>query len=40
MVIKKGSKGDEVKQIQLALGLKVDGVFGIKTENSVKNFQK
>ena len=40
MVFKKGSRGDEVKQIQLALGLKVDGIFGVKTENAVKKFQK
>ena len=40
MAIKKGSKGNEVKQIQLALGLKVDGVFGTQTENAVKIFQK
>jgi hypothetical protein len=40
MVIKKGSRGYEVKQIQLALGLKADGVFGIKTENAVIKFQK
>lgn len=40
MVYKKGSRGDEVKQIQLALGLKADGIFGIKTENAVIKFQK
>ena len=40
MVFKKGSRGDEVKQIQFALGLKADGVFGIKTENAVIKFQK
>lgn len=40
MVFKKGSRGDEVKQIQLALGLKADGIFGIKTENAVIKFQK
>ena len=40
MVYKKGSRGDEVKQIQLALGLKADGIFGIQTENAVKKFQK
>ena len=40
MDLKKGSCGDEVKQIQLALGLTVDGIFGIKTENAVKKFQK
>ena len=40
MVYKKGSRGDKVKQIQLALGLKSDGIFGIQTENAVKKFQK
>ena len=40
MVLKKGSYGDEVKQIQFALGLNEDGVFGIETENAVKKFQK
>ena len=40
MVYKKGSRGDEVKQIQLALGLKADGIFGVQTENAVKKFQK
>ena len=40
MIFKKGSRGDEVKQIQLALCLKVDGIFGDKTETAVKKFQK
>ena len=40
MVFKKGSRGNEVKQIQLALGLKVDGIFGSKTESAVIKFQK
>lgn len=40
MVLKKGSRGDAVKQIQLALGLQADGIFGTQTENAVKNFQK
>ena len=40
MVFKIGYCGDEVKQIQLALGLKADGVFGKKTENAVIEFQK
>jgi hypothetical protein len=40
MVLKKGSRGDEVKQIQVALGLKADGIFGTKTENAVIKFQK
>ncbi len=40
MVYKKGSRGDEVKQIQIALGLKADGIFGSQTETAVKKFQK
>ena len=40
MVLKKGSRGDEVKQIQFALGIKADGIFGDQTENAVKKFQK
>ena len=40
MVFKIGYCGDEVKQIQLALGLKADGVFGKKTEDAVIEFQK
>lgn len=40
MVFKNGSIGDKVKQIQLALGLEADGIFGIKTENAVIEFQK
>lgn len=39
-VYKKGSTGEVVKQIQNALGLKVDGVFGRATEAAVKKFQK
>ena len=38
--IKLGSKGESVKQLQGILGLTVDGNFGPKTENAVKNFQK
>ena len=40
MVLKKGSRGDKVKQIQIALGLKADGIFGLNTENAVIKFQK
>ena len=40
MVYKKGSRGDKVKQIQLALGLNADGIFGSKTESAVIKFQK
>ncbi len=43
--IKKGSKGADVKTLQQALNkygynLNVDGVFGAKTEASVKDYQK
>ena len=40
MVFKKGSRGDAVKQIQVALNLKADGIFGSKTEKAVIKFQK
>ena len=40
MVFKIGHCGEEVKQIQLTLGLKADGVFGEKTKNAVIEFQK
>jgi hypothetical protein len=36
---KLGDSGDKVKQIQEALGIKADGVFGNKTELAVKYFQ-
>lgn len=39
MILKKGSKGAEVKQLQAALGLIADGDFGTKTEQAVKEFQ-
>lgn len=40
MVYRKGDKGDIVRKIQLALGITADGVFGVKTETAVKQFQK
>lgn len=41
MVLKKGSKGQEVKALQGALHLyPQDGIFGQKTEDAVKAFQK
>ena len=39
-VYKVGSTGEQVKQIQKALGLKADGIFGRGTESAVKKFQK
>lgn len=35
-----GMRGDDVKKLQKALNIKVDGVFGVKTEKAVKEFQK
>ena len=35
-VYKRGSTGEVVKQIQNALGLKADGIFGKATEAAVK----
>jgi N-acetyl-anhydromuramyl-L-alanine amidase AmpD len=40
MLLKKGSRGKEVKQLQEALGIGADGIFGSGTEASVKQFQK
>lgn len=39
-IYKKGSKGDIVKQIQIALNIEADGIFGNTTENEVRKFQK
>lgn len=40
MILKLGSKGDEVKALQKKLNLKVDGIFGPITEEAVKDFQR
>lgn len=39
MLLKKGSKGDDVKKLQQKLGLNSDGDFGLKTEEAIKSFQ-
>ena len=39
MTLKRGSKGNEVKQVQTLLGIEADGIFGRKTEAAVKAFQ-
>jgi putative chitinase len=39
MLLKKGSKDDNVKKLQQKLGLNADGDFGLKTEEAVKSFQ-
>ncbi len=39
MLLKKGSRGENVKKLQLALGLEADGIFGSNTEKAVTAFQ-
>lgn len=39
MILKKGSQGTEVKQLQQFLQIAADGVFGSGTEQAVKNWQ-
>ena len=40
MILKLGSRGNEVKILQEKLNLKADGVFGPLTEEAVKDFQR
>ena len=40
MLLKVGSKGDEVKKLQEKLGVEAIGTFGPKTEAAVKAWQK
>ena len=40
MLLKKGNRGESVKQLQKALNLYPDGIFGEVTEEAVKTFQK
>lgn len=40
MILKRGSKGSEVKELQKLLHLYEDGIFGPLTEEAVKEFQK
>jgi putative chitinase len=39
MLLKVGSKGEDVKKLQAKLGLGADGIFGRGTEEAVKAFQ-
>ena len=40
MILKLGSRGNEVKALQGKLNLKADGIFGPITEEAVKDFQR
>ena len=37
--LRRGSKGDIIKQVQVALGLEADGEYGPKTEQAVRDWQ-
>ena len=37
--VKKGSKGEAVKQLQMLLGITADGIFGPKTKAAVIAYQ-
>jgi putative chitinase len=39
MLLKVGSKGEDVKKLQQKLGLGADGIFGRGTEEAIKSFQ-
>lgn len=39
-ILTKGSKGEDVKKVQIALKLSADGVFGTMTENAIKSWQR
>lgn len=39
MLLKVGSKGEDVKRLQEKLGLSADGIFGIGTQGAVKKWQ-
>ena len=39
MLLKRGSKGSHVKELQTALDISADGIFGSGTELAVRRFQ-
>ena len=39
-ILRYGSRGEDVKNLQKLLSLSADGIFGRQTERAVKNFQK
>jgi len=40
VVVKRGDRGAAVRQVQSALGIALDGVFGAQTEQAVERFQR
>ncbi len=38
-MLKLGSQGEDVKNLQLRLGITADGIFGPETEESLKEWQ-
>jgi Transglycosylase-like domain/Putative peptidoglycan binding domain len=40
VILKRGDRGSAVRQVQTALGIAADGVFGAQTEQAVKRFQR
>lgn len=38
-MLKLGSQGEDVKNLQLMLGITANGIFGIETEDAVKEWQ-
>jgi len=40
MLLKEGSKGQEVVELQQALGIRADGDFGVKTRKAVEKYQR
>jgi peptidoglycan hydrolase-like protein with peptidoglycan-binding domain len=39
-LIRRGSRGSDVMTLQKTLGVKADGIYGPKTENAVRDFQR
>jgi hypothetical protein len=40
VIVKRGDRGSAVRQVQTALGISADGVFGPQTEAAVERFQR
>jgi hypothetical protein len=40
MLLKRGSRGENVKVVQRFVGVRVDGIFGPNTESAVKKLER